>query len=170
MSEWLENHTFDEICVGQTASLVRTLRMQDIEAFALVSGDVNPAHLDPEYAAGTVFHGVIAHGMWGGSLISALLGTVFPGPGTIYLEQLLKFTRPVHVGDTLTVRVEVTARDEAHRRLALACQVSNQHDEVVISGEAHVLAPRSKLRVPRPHLPVSGAAQPATEDQPLQSA
>lgn len=173
MSDWLENHTFDEISIGQTATLVRTLRMEDILAFAAVSGDVNPAHLDPEYAAGTIFHGVIAHGMWGGSLISALLGTVFPGPGTIYLEQQLRFARPVHIGDTLTVMVEVTDRDEVHRRLELACRVSNQHDETVIGGVAKVLAPGNKLRVLRPRLPAMAGNHPLTGEevlQPVQSA
>ncbi|MCD6664658.1 MAG: MaoC family dehydratase N-terminal domain-containing protein [Hydrogenophaga sp.] len=153
MSDWLENHTIDEIVLGQKARLLRTLRREDILAFAAVSGDVNPAHLDPEYAAGTVFHGVIAHGMWGGALISALLGTVFPGPGTIYLEQQLRFSRPVHLGDTLTVEVVVIAIDEKHRHLDLDCHVRNQHEEVVISGLARVLAPRDKLRIPRPPLP-----------------
>ena len=81
-AEWLENVTHDELQVGQSQSLVRTLTQDDILAFAAVSGDTNPAHLDPEYASHTLFHGVIAHGMWAASLISALLGTRFPGAGT----------------------------------------------------------------------------------------
>lgn len=96
--EWQENHTFDELTIGQSARLLRSLRPEDIQAFAAVSGDTNPAHLDADYANDTLFHGVIAHGMWGGVLISALLGTQFPGPGTIYLDQVLHFTRPVRVG------------------------------------------------------------------------
>ena len=72
---WVENHPFHELSVGQQARLVRQLRWEDIEAFAAVSGDTNPAHLDPEFARDSLFHGVIAHGMWGASLISALLGT-----------------------------------------------------------------------------------------------
>ena len=99
-NELIENFTFDEISIGQSARLLRTLTLGDIEAFAAVSGDTNPAHLDEAYANDTLFHGVIAHGMWGASLISALLGTRFPGPGTIYLEQNLQFTKPVHIGDT----------------------------------------------------------------------
>ena len=101
----VENVTYDELSVGQSARLLRTLTQADIQAFAAVSGDTNPAHLNSDYANDTLFHGVIAHGMWGGALISALLGTVFPGPGTIYLEQQLRFSRPVHLGDTLTVNV-----------------------------------------------------------------
>jgi phosphate acetyltransferase len=76
--EWLENYPYDEIDVGDSAYIQRTLTMADIQAFAAVSGDTNPAHLDPEYANDTLFHGVIGHGMWGGSLISTVLGTVFP--------------------------------------------------------------------------------------------
>ena len=105
----LRNRTFDELALGDSAQMQRTLRTHDIELFALMSGDVNPQHLDPEFAANTRFHGVIAHGMWGGALLSALLGTRLPGPGTIYLSQSLKFLAPVHVGDTLTLSVTVTA-------------------------------------------------------------
>ncbi len=89
----IENKTFDEIRVGDTASLVRTLIKDDIELFAVMSGDVNPAHLDEEYARSDQFHQIIAHGMWGGSLFATLLGTKLPGPGTIYLAQTLKFMR-----------------------------------------------------------------------------
>jgi phosphate acetyltransferase len=93
-SEWIENVTFAEIVVGQSAFLQRTLSQADIMAFAAVSGDTNPAHLDAKYANDTLFHGVIAHGMWGGALVSAVLGTQLPGPGTIYMDQTLHFTKP----------------------------------------------------------------------------
>ena len=122
----IENTTFDEIRLGQSARSVRTLSLHDIQAFAAVSGDTNPAHLDPVYANATLFHGVIAHGMWGGALISALLGTEFPGPGTIYLEQDLHFIKPVRIGDTLTVTVTVVAKDDERGRVDLDCQVLNQ--------------------------------------------
>ena len=116
----LRNHTFDELALGDSASLQRTLTADDIALFAVMSGDVNPQHLDPEFAASTRFHGVIAHGLWGGALISAVLGTQLPGPGTVYGAQSLKFLRPVRVGDTLTITVTVSERDEAHRRVKLA--------------------------------------------------
>ena len=87
----IENRTFDEIAIGESASIVRTLTQEDIELFAVVSGDVNPAHLDPAYAETDLFHRIIAHGMWGGALISAVLGTELPGPGTIYISQDLHF-------------------------------------------------------------------------------
>jgi phosphate acetyltransferase/phosphate butyryltransferase len=141
----VRNRTFDEIAVGDSASIERTLTAEDIQLFAVMSGDVNPAHLDAEYAASTRFHGVIAHGMWGGALISAVLGTRLPGPGTVYLAQTLKFLRPVRVGDTLTVRVCVSTRDEARKRLTLACSCTNQQGEAVIDGEATVLAPTERI-------------------------
>lgn len=150
-----ENHTFDELVVGQSATLTRTLTLEDIRAFAAVSGDTNPAHLDPEYANDTLFHGVIAHGMWGGALISAVLGTQFPGPGTIYLQQDLHFTRPVRIGDTLTVTVTVRTKDEAKQRVELDCDVRNQKGESVLNGIAKVIAPPQKVRRPKiaaPHI------------------
>ncbi len=82
----IENRTFDEIELGESASLVRTLSREDIALFAIMSGDVNPAHVDEEYAKSDLFHKIIAHGMWGASLISTLLGTKLPGPGTMYLD------------------------------------------------------------------------------------
>ena len=92
---FIENRTFDEIEIGESATLTRVLGRPDIELFAIMSGDVNPAHLDEEYAHSDVFHEIVAHGMWGGALISTLLGTKLPGPGTIYLDQTLSFRRPV---------------------------------------------------------------------------
>ena len=151
--EWLENYPYDEIDVGDSAYIQRTLTMADIQAFAAVSGDTNPAHMDPEYANDTLFHGVIGHGMWGGSLISTVLGTVFPGPGTIYLEQNLRFSRPVRVGDTLTVSVTCSAKHDDKKAIDLECTLVNQKDERVLSGSARVLAPSKKLRIPRIHAP-----------------
>ncbi len=151
--EYIENVTYDEISMGQSARLLRTLTLQDIQAFAAVSGDTNPAHLNSEYANDTLFHGVIAHGMWGGALISALLGTQFPGPGTIYLEQVLHFTKPVRIGDTLAVTVTVISMDDAKKRLELDCQVVNQKGDRVLHGTARVLAPSQKVRLPKVNAP-----------------
>lgn len=145
----VENTTYDELSIGQSATLTRTLTLNDIRAFAAVSGDTNPAHLDPAYANQTLFHGVIGHGMWGGALISAVLGTQFPGPGTIYLHQDLDFTKPVRIGDTLRVTVTVTAKDDLKKRVELQCEVCNQHDEVVLRGLARVMAPTQKVRRPK---------------------
>src|SRR5919197_6550471 len=106
-AEFIENRTYDEIRVGESAGITRTLSKADIELFAVMSGDVNPAHLDAQYAREDIFHRLVAHGMWGGALISTVLGTKLPGPGTIYLSQSLDFRAPVGVGDTVTVSVKV---------------------------------------------------------------
>jgi len=151
--ELVENTTYDELSIGQSATLNRTLTLNDVRAFAAVSGDTNPAHLDPAYANQTLFHGVIGHGMWGGALISAVLGTQFPGPGTIYLHQDLDFTKPVRIGDTLRVTVTVAAKDDLKKRVELQCEVSNQHDEVVLRGMARVIAPTQKVKRPKISVP-----------------
>ena len=150
--QFIENKTYDEISVGDSAEITRTLKPQDIELFAVMSGDVNPAHVDAEYAKTDMFHGVIAHGMWGGALISAVLGTELPGPGTVFLNQSLRFMAPVGLGDTVVVRVEVTEKRDKGR-LILACTCSNQHGKMVIEGVAEVIAPREKVRRPRVVLP-----------------
>lgn len=147
--ELIENTTFDELSIGQSATLVRTIGLDDIRAFAAVSWDTNPAHLDAQYAAETLFHEVIAHGMLEGALISALLGTRFPGPGTIYLDQSLHFARPVRVGDTLTVTVTVQSKDSEKKTVQLDCTILNQKNVQVLSGVARVLAPTQKVRRPR---------------------
>ena len=116
--ERIENRTFDEIKPGDTARLTRTLTQKDIELFAIVSGDVNPIHLDVEYARDDMFHQIIAHGMWGGALISTLLGTELPGPGTIHVDQSLRFRKPVGLGDTVTVVVKVIAKIAQGHRVA----------------------------------------------------
>ncbi|QIL44937.1 bifunctional enoyl-CoA hydratase/phosphate acetyltransferase [Acidovorax sp. HDW3] len=150
---WMENVTYEELSVGQSARLVRTITLEDIHAFAAVSGDINPAHLNAEYADATMFHGVIAHGMLGAALISALFGTQFPGPGTIYLGQELKFTKPVRVGDTLTVVATVAEKNDERKRVRMDCQVSNQQGEVVLKGDANLMPPTQKVRVPVIHAP-----------------
>jgi len=109
-TDYTENKTFDEISIGDMACLTRKLSKRDIELFAVMSGDVNPAHVDPEFAKSDMFHKVIAHGMWGGALISTVLGTELPGPGTIYLDQNMRFLGPIGIGDKVTV--SVTAREK----------------------------------------------------------
>ncbi len=151
--QYIENRTYDEIEVGETAELTRTLKPEDIELFAVMSGDVNPAHVDTEYASSDMFHHVIAHGMWGGALISAVLGTELPGPGTIYLKQSFSFRAPVGVGDTVTIRVTVTDKIDTHKHVTLDCLCTNQNGETVIEGQALVIAPTVKVRRPRVALP-----------------
>lgn len=149
----IENRTFDEIAIGDRAEVVRTLRREDIELFATVSGDLNPAHVDEDYANTDRFHRVIAHGMWSGAVISSLLGTRLPGPGTLYLGQSLKFLRPIGLGDTIRFSVTVATKEPEHRRVTLDCRAENQAGEVVVSGEALVIAPDVKVVRPLPHLP-----------------
>jgi phosphate acetyltransferase len=153
-TEMIENVPFDELRIGQSADLVRTLTEDDVHSFAAVSGDSNPAHLDPAYAAETILHSIVGHGMWTGALLSAVFGTILPGLGTIYLEQNLRFKRPVRIGDTLTARVTVRAKDEARKQVEFDCAVINQKDETIVTGSARVLAPTVKLRRPRTKLPI----------------
>jgi phosphate butyryltransferase len=151
--EMIENRTYGEIAVGDSASVTRILGERDIQLFALVSGDVNPAHLDAEFAASDLFGRVIAHGLWGGGLISAVLGTELPGPGTIYLSQSLRFRRPVGLGDSITASVTVKEKRAEHEVVLLECRCVNQKGEDVITGEAEVRAPTEKVRRARIALP-----------------
>jgi phosphotransacetylase/acyl dehydratase len=151
--KFIENKTFDELKVGDSAVLTRELTTQDIKLFAVMSGDVNPAHVDAEYAKTDMFHKIIAHGMWGGALISAVLGTELPGPGTIYLSQNLSFRHAVGLGDTVTVRVTVAEKSAEHHHVTLDCLCTNEKGETVIKGQAKVVAPTQKVRRPRVMLP-----------------
>ena len=148
----LANRTADELQIGESASLTRRLSAEDIALFGLASGDANPTHFEGDFAANSRFHGVIAHGMWGGGLISAVLGTLLPGPGTIYLSQTLSFERPVHLGDEITAEVTVVERLR-HGRFALDCRCTNQRGETVVSGRAEVIAPAERISMARPVLP-----------------
>ena len=148
----LENLTYGELHEGDTATFTRTLSERELVLFAAVSGDVNPVHLDPEFAANSIFGERIAHGMWSGSLISAALATVMPGPGTIYLEQSLSFKRPVKLDDTLTVSLTVSRKDPKNR-VVFQCIVTNQNDQKVVTGEAKVIAPTEKVCLYKPALP-----------------
>jgi phosphate acetyltransferase len=149
----IENRTFDELAPGDTAQIVRTFTQDDIELFANVSGDVNPTHLDHAYADRTTFHGVVAHGMLGGSLFSTVLGTLLPGPGTIYLGQDLHFRHPVKPGDTLTARVTVRELRPDKQSVVLDCICTNQDGKEVIAGTADVIAPGEKIRRERIAVP-----------------
>lgn len=124
--------------VGARATLVRTITDADIVRFAEVSGDRNPVHLDEDYAARSLFGQRVAHGFLTGSMISAVIGMELPGPGSIYLGQTLKFLAPVHIGDTVTVSVEVIGVREEKRLITLRTDCTNQDGTVVLTGEATV--------------------------------
>lgn len=140
----VRNHTFDELVIGQQAESTHTVTMEDIRLFAAASGDHNPLHLDPVYAASTRFGGCIAHGMFSGGLISAVLAMQMPGPGTIYLGQSLAFRLPVKVGDTLTVQLTVADKQPRRRQVTLDCLVLNQDGKTVVTGTAEVIAPAER--------------------------
>jgi acyl dehydratase len=127
---------FSELFVGMRASLSRTVTREDIDRFADVTGDRNPIHVDEEYAGLSQFGRPIAHGMFGGGLISAVLGTDLPGPGALYMEQSLRFRKPVFMGDTITATVEIVALDAERNRIRLTTSCTNQINDVVITGEA----------------------------------
>ena len=150
---YIENKIFSEINIGDTAEIKHTLVQKDIDLFAIMSGDVNPAHVDIEFAKDDMFHGIIAHGMWGATLISTVLGTILPGPGTIYLDQNLRFTHPIVLGDTVTVTVTVINKAEQKHTIDLDCQCVTQNGKVAISGVARVIAPETKIKRERIVMP-----------------
>ena len=150
---YIQNVTFEEIELGASAQLVRTLRPEDIHLFAAMSGDVNPTHVDVEYARSSEFREVVAHGMWSGTLISTLLGTEYPGPGTVYVGQTLRFHRPVTIGDTITVTITVSQKFTHNHHVLFDCMAVNQDNMKVISGTAEVLAPIEKVKRLRMSLP-----------------
>lgn len=131
---------FEDLHVGQTASVGKTISEADILLYTAVSSDTNPLHLDAEYAAGTMFGARIAHGMLSAGLISAVLGTRLPGPGTVYIAQSLRFLAPVFIGDTVTAIVEVAEliAEKRRARLLTRCMVAGKK---VIEGEAMVVLP-----------------------------
>jgi len=122
--------------VGQQHSLRRVVTAEAIDAFAAVSTDDNPAHVDEAFAATTRFGRRVAHGMLSAAYISAMLGTQFPGPGAIYMGQTLRFVKPVFIGDTLDVVVTVTNYRADKSILTLDTTVTNQHGEKVVTGES----------------------------------
>ena len=135
-----DGHCFEDLQLGQKASFGKTITEADIVLFAAVTGDTNPMHLDAEYAATSIFKERIAHGMLAAGLITKVLGTQLPGPGTIYMSQTLKFRAPVRIGETVTATVEVAAlHAEKHRAtLRTVCTVKG---EPVLEGEAYVSVP-----------------------------
>lgn len=130
--------------VGQTASVSRTISESDVYLFAGVTGDLNPAHTNEEYAKNTHFKTRIAHGMLSAGLISAVLGMHLPGPGTIYTGQTLKFLAPVHIGDTITATAEIKSLDLERNRVVLTTTCTNQEGTLVLSGEATALLPKNQ--------------------------
>jgi 3-hydroxybutyryl-CoA dehydratase len=132
---------FEDLTEGQSAELTRIASAAAVEAFAELSGDVNPVHLDETYARTTSFGGRVAHGALAAAYISAVIGTKLPGPGAIFLTQSLRFRRPVRVGDSVTARVTIKtlAPSRAHAIVSTVCEVNGK---VVVDGEALIMVPR----------------------------
>jgi len=144
MGNQIIGKTIDEISLNEIAEFSKTISESDVYLYAGVTGDLNPAHINEEYAQGTFFKTRIAHGMLAAGLISAVLGTRLPGPGSVYVRQELNFLAPVRIGDTVTARVEVIEimSEKKHLRLRTTC--STQDGTIVLDGEAIVSPPRPK--------------------------
>lgn len=140
----MHSHTIQQMKVGDSASLQRRFTEADVQAFASLTGDHNPAHLDEEYARGTIFKTRIAHGMLVSALFSALLGTRLPGLGTIYTGQTLQFRRPVYLDELITATITVKEVLLEKNRVLFDCQAVNEKGETVLLGEATVLPPLDK--------------------------
>ena len=143
----INNRPFNTIKIGDFCNRKHTVSEEDLLLFARASGDLNPLHLDADYAATTPFKQRIAHGMFTGGLISAALAMDLPGPGTIYLSQDLQFKRPVCIGDELTVILTATEKHEEKPIVILSCEVTNQDGKAVVIGTAKVMAPTKSMTV-----------------------
>jgi len=146
----IENKTYDEITIGMSASLERTLTKDDIMMFSVMSGDANPTHFEEESGRK---HRVVGHGMWGGSLLSALLGNELPGAGTVYKSQTFDFKTTVALGDVVTATITVTAKNDADKTVFFDCLATNQKGETVFTGIASVFAPQTKQSYEQKILP-----------------
>lgn len=130
---------YEDIKIGDKAMFSKTISEYDIYQFAGITGDFNPMHINEEFADTTIFRDRIAHGMLIGSFISTVLGMKLPGPNTIYLSQTFQFIAPVKVGDTISALVEVIEKQDDKKFIRLKTQVLNQHDQLVVDGEALVM-------------------------------
>lgn len=143
----ITNRPFNTISINDFCERQHKVTEDDLLLFAKASGDLNPLHLNEEYAATTLFKKRIAHGMFTGGLISAALAMDFPGPGTIYLSQNLEFNRPVYINDILSIKLTAIEKDPAKPIVTLECLVTNQYDKTVVTGTAKVMAPTVSMTV-----------------------
>lgn len=138
----MKGFTIEEIFVGQTAEMAKTVSEADVYSFAGITGDFNPAHINEQYAKETPFKTRIAHGMLSAGFISAVLGMKLPGPGTIYMGQTVKFLAPVCIGDTITAIATVKEVIKEKNRVIITTTCVNQDGKEILTGEATVMAPR----------------------------
>ncbi len=138
--------TYEDIQIGDSANFSKTISEFDIYQFAGLTGDFNPMHMNKEFAATTFFEDRIAHGLLTGSFISTVLGMKLPGPNSIYLSQSFKFTAPVKIGDTIHAIVKVIEKQDEKKFIKLKTEVWNQHNEMVVDGEALVMKKSIQLK------------------------
>ena len=136
--------SINELSVGERSSFSKTISESDVYLFAGITGDLNPAHINEQYASDTFFKGRIAHGMLVAGFISTVIGCQLPGPGTIYVKQDLTFLAPVRFGDTITATVEIIEILEEKNRVILKTTCTNQEDTVILDGQAMVSPPKKK--------------------------
>jgi 3-hydroxybutyryl-CoA dehydratase len=136
--------TIRQVKVGQSATLTKTISESDVYLYAGITGDLNPAHVNEEYAKKTFFGQRIAHGLLAAGLISAVIANKLPGPGSVYVSQTLKFLAPVFIGDTVTARVEAIQVKVEENRLRLRTTCSKQDGTLVIDGEAVISPAKAK--------------------------
>ena len=139
-----QGKSIDELKIGDSAQISKTITEKDITEFAKVNGDFNPVHLDQAYAEKTIFKGRIAHGLLSVGLLSNVLGNILPGQGTIYLSQEVKFLVPVKIGDTITAKVEVMELNPEKNRAKFRTTCVNQEGQIVVDGTAWAMPPRSQ--------------------------
>jgi len=149
-SNILENRCFDEIGIGDSASITHTLSLNDVQLFAAVSGDLSPTRLDSELDRQLGPSDLGAHGMWLGAQVSGLLGKQLPGPGTVHSGQELEFLAPLAIGEQVTVSIAARAKDAASGQVSFDCRAINGRGETIMTGTARVIAPRVKVRMERP--------------------
>jgi 3-hydroxybutyryl-CoA dehydratase len=143
----MKNFTINQLRLGQKARFTKTVSEADVYLFAGLTGDMNPMHVNKEYAEKTRFGERIAHGLFTAGLISTAIGMYLPGPGTIYMGQTLRFLLPVKFGDTITAEVEITEIITEKNRVVLRTLCKNQKGEVVLEGEAQAKAPSVSVDV-----------------------
>jgi len=135
--------TYDEINLGDEETYTKVITMEMVKAFADISGDTNPVHVDAEYAKGTVFKENIAHGILVTGLISKILGCDLPGYGSIYVSQQVSFLRPVKIDDEITAKVEVISKEDKRGYVTFKTTCTNQLGKMVIRGEAVGIPPKA---------------------------
>jgi len=148
----LQNRCFDEINIGDTASVGHTLSLRDVQLFAAVSGDISPAQLDSELDRQLGPSDLGAHAMWLGAQVSGLLGNQLPGPGTVHAGQELEFLAVLPIGEQVTITITATAKEAAGRRVTFDCRGVNGRGETIMTGTARVIAPAVKVTMERPDL------------------